>query len=188
MASKQLTKKHYIGMLTGGVVALLVGSATVPGLLPHHEGVTNPKIVNGQRVSVAMQQSFDPKGVITVCNGHTNLDDPSLKPGDVYTVAMCLDLLKIDIPKYQAQMASCMPRDMLVGDRQHAAMISFTYNVGRGNFCNSSVGRAFREGRREEACRNMGKFTRAAGVELRGLVNRRYDQFWGEIAWCLRDD
>ncbi|MCW5693312.1 MAG: glycoside hydrolase family protein, partial [Pseudolabrys sp.] len=154
--------------------------------IAHWEGVTNPK--QGGKVSVAIHQSFDPKGIITVCRGHTNHDDKSLKTGDVYTIAMCDDLLKTDLPKYNEQLASCLPNNFMVGDHQHAAMLSFVYNVGRGNFCNSSVGRAFREGRREEGCRNMGKFTRAAGVVLRGLERRRYDQFIGEIAWCLRDD
>ena len=183
-----INRKHKFGILTAGAIALLVGTASQQGILPHWEGLTNPKIVNGERVSVAIHQKFDPKGVITVCHGRTNLDDPTLKEGDVYTVVMCRDLLRADVPKYHAQIVPCLPADLEVGDHQQAAMISFAYNVGKGNFCPSSVGRAFRAGRREEACRNMGKFTRAAGVVLPGLQNRRYDGFIGEIAWCLRDD
>jgi lysozyme len=187
MANK-LTKKHYVGMLTAGVIALAAGGVGVQqGFIPHHEGMTNPR----QRgaVSVAIHQKFDPKGVITVCHGHTNLDDRNLKEGDIYTRAMCADILRNrHLPTYNAQLASCLPKDFQVGDHQHVAMISFVLNVGKGNFCNSSVGRAFRAGRREQGCRNMGKFTRAAGKVLPGLVNRRYDKFWGEIAWCLRDD
>lgn len=186
MADKKIQKKHVITVLTAGTVALAAGTAQVTGIIPNWEGVTNPK--QNRTVSVAIHQSFDPKGVITVCHGHTNLDDPDLKEGDVYTIAMCKDLLGQDLPKYNAQLASCLPKDFMVGDHQHAAMLSFIYNVGQGNFCNSSVGRAFRAGKREEGCQNMGKFVRAAGVVLRGLERRRYDKFIGEIAWCLRDD
>lgn len=163
--------------MTAGVVALAAGTAYQQGLIPHWEGMDK----------VAIHNSFDPKGVITVCYGHTNYDDPNLKEGDVYTAVMCADLLGQDLPKYNAQLASCLPKDFMVGDHQHAAMLSFIYNVGKSNFCDSSVGREFRAGHREAACRNMGKFTRAAGKELKGLVNRRYNDFWGEIAWCLRE-
>ena len=173
-----LERKHYIGMLTGGVIALAAGTAYQQGFIPHWEGMDH----------VAIHNLFDPKGVITVCQGHTNYDDPGLKEGDYYTAAMCSQVLATDLPKYNTELASCLPKDFSVGNHQHVAMLSFVYNVGQGNFCNSSVGREFRAGHREAGCRNMGNFTRAAGVVLKGLQNRRYDGFWGEIAWCLRDD
>lgn len=174
----QWQRKHTIGTLTAGVIALAAGTAYQGGYIKHWEGEDH----------VAIHNSFDPKGVITVCQGHTNYDDPKLKEGDVYTAVMCSEVLKQDLPKYNAELASCLPKDFMVSDHQHVAMLSFVYNVGQDNFCNSSVGREFRAGHREAGCRNMGKFTRAAGHELKGLVNRRYDEFWGEIAWCLRDD
>lgn len=179
--------KHAIGVLTAGVIALAAGTATQVGYIPQKEGMTNPK--QGGAVSVAIHQKFDPKGVITVCHGHTNLDDPDLKEGDIYTRAMCGQILRErHLPKYNAQLASCLPPGFMVGDHQHTAMLSFILNAGKGSFCKSSVGNAFRAGNREEGCRNMGKFTRAAGVVLPGLEKRRYDKFDGEIAWCLRDD
>jgi lysozyme len=176
-----VTKKHYIGALTAAVIAIAAGTATQVGYIPKKEGPV-------KAVQVAVHQSFDPKGVITVCAGITNHDIKTLKAGDVYTRAMCDDALAAALPKYNAMLAKCLPADFAVSDHQHVAMLSFVYNVGGGNFCNSSVGRAFRTGDRAGGCRNMGKFTRAAGVELKGLVNRRYDKFDGEIAWCMRDD
>ncbi len=182
-----LQAKHRIGILTAAVVALAAGTAQQTGFIPHWEG-------GNKKVEVAVRQSFDPinpatrKKVVTVCHGHTDLDDPNLKAGDVYTALMCTQVLAADLPKYNAQMASCLPANFMVGDHQHVAMLSFVLNVGKGNFCNSSVGREFRAGHREAGCRAMGKYTRAAGVVLKGLQNRRYDKFWGEIAWCLRDD
>lgn len=168
----QLKARHAIGVLTAGVIALATG------FIPHWEGEQHRAIHN----------AFDPSGIVTVCNGHTNLDDPNLKKGDYYTAAMCAVVLAADLPKYNAELASCLPKNFMVSDHQHVAMLSFVYNVGRRNFCNSSVGREFRAGHREAACRNMGQFVRANGRVLKGLQNRRYDKFWGEIAWCLRDD
>lgn len=173
-----LQTKHKIGTLTAAVIALAAGTAYQQGFIPRWEG----------QDLIAKHNSFDPKGVITVCNGHTNYDDPNLKEGDRYTAVMCSQLLAQDLPKYNAEMVSCLPKDLMVSNHEHVAMLSFVYNVGKNNFCNSSVGREFRAGHREQACRNMGKFTRAAGVELKGLENRRYDKLEGEIAWCLRDD
>jgi lysozyme len=175
--------KHKIGVLTAGVIALLLGAGTASndGLLGRWEG-------HDKAVNVAVHQSFDPDGVITVCKGITNYDIPDLKEGDVYTRVMCHDAEAAALPKYNEELASCLPKNFMVSNHQHAAMLSFVYNVGKGNFCNSSVGREFRAGHREAACRNMGKFVRAKAVVLKGLYNRRYDKFWGEIAWCLRDD
>jgi lysozyme len=167
--------------LTAGVIALAAGTATKTGLIPHWEGGVRDR-------QVAIHQPFDPRRTVTVCSGITNADIKTLKIGDVYTRAMCDDAMAAALPKYNAMLASCMPASFMVGDHQHTAMLSFVYNVGKSNFCNSSVGREFRAGHRDAACRNMGKFTRAVGVVLKGLVNRRYDKFWGEIAWCLRDD
>lgn len=177
----RIQRKHVIGTLTAGVVALAAGTATQEGFLPHWEGRIKAR-------QVAIHQRFDPSGVITVCDGLTNYDLPNLQAGDVYTRAMCKDAEAAALPKYNAMLSSCLPKNFKVGDHQHVAMLSFVYNVGQRNFCRSSVGRLFRAGKREEACRAMGQFTRANGSVLAGLVNRRYDKFWGEIEWCLRDD
>jgi GH24 family phage-related lysozyme (muramidase) len=211
-------KKHSIAILTATVIALATGAGvSQQGFIPHWEGFTNPHIVNGEKVSIAVHQSFDPKRVYTACFGHTNLDDPNLKPGDIYTVPMCQDLLALDLPKYNKHLASCFP-GLMVGDHMHVALLSFDYNAGQGSMCgrSSSVGREFRaaanaqvdaqravergdpneverllavaQSHREKGCQNMGKYVRANGVVLKGLQNRRYDKFWGEIEWCLRDD
>ena len=176
-----LQPKHFIGVLTGSVLALAAGTASQEGFIPHWEGGV-------KNTQVAIHQKFDPKGVITVCSGLTNYDIPDLKPGDVYTRVMCNEAEAAALPEYNEMLVSCLPANFLVGDHQHVAMLSFVYNVGKKNFCDSSVGREFRAGHRQAACKNMGNFVRATGVTLKGLENRRYDKFWGEINWCLRDD
>jgi len=113
-----MQKKHKIGVLTAGVLALAIGTAAHEGFIPHWEGID----------LVAVHNRFDPKGVTTVCYGRTNFDDPNLKDGDVYTAVMCGELLKQDLPKYNAQLASCLPADFQVTDHQHVALLSFVYN------------------------------------------------------------
>lgn len=197
----KLGKRHAVAALPPAVIVLLWGVGAQQGLLPHWEGTAKSR-------NVAIHQSFDPKGVITVCSGLTNYDNPNLKEGDVYTRAMCDDAQKAATPKYNAMLASCLPKDFMVGDHQHAAMLSFTYNLGQGSpkrhngFCYSTVGVEFRasaaaeaagnhddaQRHRVAACKAMGAFTRANGVVIEGLQNRRYDKFWGEVEWCQRDD
>jgi GH24 family phage-related lysozyme (muramidase) len=175
-------RKHAIGVLTAGVIALAAGTAAQQGFIPHWEGEQHH----------AVRNAFDPinpatgKKVVTVCNGHTDLDDPNLKEGDYYTRVMCADVLSHDLVKYNRDLVRYLGPNYMVSDHMHVALLSFDINTGPGNF--KKIARLLRAGHRREACRAMGQYVRAAGVVLKGLHNRRYDQFWGEIAWCLRDD
>lgn len=139
-----------------------------------------------------MRQAFDPinpatgKKVVTVCNGHTDLDDPNLKEGDYYTAAMCAGVLAADLAKYNKDLARYLGPNFLVSDRMHVALLSFDINVGPGNF--RKIAALLRAGKRKEGCEAMGQYIRANHVVLKGLENRRYDKFLGEIAWCLSDE
>lgn len=177
-----LQTRHKVGIITAAVIALAAGTGTQTGLVPHWEGEQHH----------AVRNSFDPinpatgKKVVTVCNGHTDLDDPTLQAGDYYTAAMCRDVLGHDLVKYNKDLVRYLGSNYMLSNHMHAALLSFDINVGPGNF--KKIAKLLREGKREEGCRAMGRYVRAAGVTLKGLYNRRYDKFWGEIAWCLRDD
>lgn len=177
----QIKARHAIGVLTAGVIALAAGTATQQGFIPRWEGGV-------KEVQVAVHLPFDRRGVYTVCSGLTNADIKDLKPGDVYTRAMCDDAEAAALPKYNDGLVRVLGADFLVSTHMHVALLSFIYNIGEHAFANSTVARELKAGHREAACRAMGMYTRANGVVLKGLQNRRYDKFWGEIAWCLRDD
>jgi lysozyme len=137
---------------------------------------------------VAKHNSFDPKGVITVCDGYTNLDDPSLKVGMRFTHEECQKLLMEVIPEYAYPIDQCLIHFREYGPHKQAALISFAYNLGPGKICGEPVGTLLNRGRDREACNYMTHYERAVGRVLPGLVNRREDGFWGEVAWCLRTD
>lgn len=65
-------------------------------------------------------------------------------------------------------------------DSQHAAIISFLYNVGDGGFDNTGISRAFRDGRDEDVIREMGRWVLAgsegAKAVNQGLINRRFSE------------
>jgi lysozyme len=66
-------------------------------------------------------------------------------------------------------------------DEEKAALASFTYNVGRGNFDHSSLLRLLNAGDIEGAAKEFPKWDLAAGKVMAGLVTRRS----GEMAEFL---
>jgi lysozyme len=153
-----------------GLTAAVVGSATV--FLVQWEGLT----------LVAKHERIDPPGVITVCNGITNHDQPDLKEGDRFTPAQCKDLLAGALPKYN----SCIQDNIKVDlpPRRHAALLSFVYNVGCGNARKSSVFRKINAGDVRGGCDALLNWTQADGKFVQGLLNRRR----AERELCLRND
>jgi lysozyme len=162
--------------VAGGLSA--AGAALAIVLIPHWEG----------RDFVAKHFSFDPPGVVTVCNGITNFDRPSLKVGDRFTAKECDEMLLEALPRYAAAVSKCIPSFPDMPPHRQAALVSFTYNVGAGNLCKGSVAVEFNAGHVKAGCDTMLAYVKAAGKTLRGLVNRRSDGMWGERAWCLRED
>ena len=130
----------------------------------------------------AKKYRHDPPGVVTACIGMTNFDRPDLKVGQTFTPEQCKRYLLEDLPRYSRQMERCIKADM--PPHRRASMISFTYNVGGGNLCKSSVARHMNAGNVQEACDALLLYVKANGKYLRGLENRRR---W-EREWCLRND
>ena len=56
---------------------------------------------------------------------------------------------------------------------ERAALVSFIYNVGSGNFAASTMRMKLNRGDRIGAAQEFPKWRRAGGVILRGLVRRR---------------
>lgn len=159
------------GGLSAGVVALSVA------LFNHWEG----------RNYTAVQLSFDPPGVVTVCGGITNHDIKTLKVGQKFTEAECNTLIAGLVPRYAAPVQKCIPSFNSMPPRRQAALISFAINLGPGVAC-GSVARLLNAGRVKDACNKMREYVFANGKRLQGLISRRNDPVWGERAWCLRED
>lgn len=61
-------------------------------------------------------------------------------------------------------------------DHERAAVISFIYNVGEGNFYKSTMLKKLNRGDIAGACNELPKWVYAKGKRLQGLVNRREDE------------
>nr|WP_238346264.1 lysozyme [Luteimonas saliphila] len=114
-------------------------------------------------------------GVWTVCYGETNVEMRR------YTPAECEAMLGESVGRYVEGVAKCINRPLTVN--QWAAIGSWTYNVGAKAACNSTLVRQINAGQPASTwCRQLLRWNRAGGREVRGLTNRRKAEF--EV--CLR--
>jgi len=114
---------------------------------------------------------IDPVGIVTGCYGHTG---PELKLGQKFTDDQCLDQLAKDLSSHDKQMMSLVRVPLT--DYQHAAFLSFTYNVGVGNFKSSTMLRKLNSKDYEGACEELSKWVYAKKQKLNGLVTRRQQE------------
>lgn len=113
----------------------------------------------------------DPVGIITSCYGHTA---PELKLGQKFSEDECLEQLAKDLSKHNKEMTKYIKVPLT--PEEHAAYLSFTYNVGVGNFKSSTLLKLLNKDQRVEACGQLTRWVFAKGKRLRGLVNRREEE------------
>ena len=104
----------------------------------------------------------------TVCYGHTGAD---VTPGVRKSLAECKALLVADSNKEWATIQKCI--HVPIGDSRAISFVSLAYNIGGGGFCRSSIVRDLNAGRDQQACDDLLKYDRAAGMVMPGLTRRR---------------
>lgn len=152
-----------------------LGLAGAIALIPVYEGLR-------------LNSYTDPVGVRTDCIGHTGKDVRS-----VNTVAQCYDKFYGDLAEANKTVDRCVR--VALNSSERSAYASFAFNVGPGRagvkdgFCVLKNGnqpsflRALNSGDHKKACNGLMQWTRAGGVQLRGLFNRRT----AETALCLKE-
>ena len=142
-------KAKLIALVGAGVVALVVPCVS------YYEGTI-------------LRTYLDPVGIPTACTGHTG---PDVKAGQVYTPEQCDNILATDLYKHDAEIQRCI--HVPLTDGQHAAFLSFAFNVGASKFCKSTLNRKLNAGDYPGACAELSKWVYAGGRVLPGLVKRR---------------
>ncbi|RRH71981.1 lysozyme [Falsigemmobacter faecalis] len=122
----------------------------------------------GERTEAYLDRIASPP-VWTVCYGETK----GVKPGDSYTPEQCLTMLMQSLGGYHAQLAACLPGLTSQPQGVQVALTSWTYNVGAGAACGSTLVKMARAGDWAGACRQLPRWDRAGGKQIRGLTNRR---------------
>lgn len=116
--------------------------------------------------------------VWTVCEGITG---PHVIPGKVYTRKECDALLTGHLVKHAEGLFECVKRPLT--ETQKVALISWTFNVGVGAACGSTLVRRLNAGEPAQAwCQELMRWNKAGGRVVNGLTNRRA----AELAQCLK--
>ena len=142
------------GLLGAGSVAAVIAVATP--FIASWEGKRNHAYT-------------DLVGVWTVCYGHTG--DYAYK-GAHYSDSQCKEILEQDVGVHWAGLSKCLTRTDIPVSVQ-ASFLELGFNVGVGAACKSTMAKRINEGNWEEACKELGRWTRAGGRVVNGLVNRR---------------
>jgi lysozyme len=135
-------------------------------------------------IGLAMHEGFKPTayddgvGVKTIGFGTTE----GVKAGDTITAERALVRLGADVGKYEQRLRACIgPVPMY--QYEWDAVVSWSYNVGTGAACGSTLVKKLQAFDYTGACRELLKWNRAGGQVLRGLTVRReaeYRQCIGE--------
>lgn len=123
-----------------------------------------------------LQPYRDIVGVLTVCYGNTrNVEERR------YTPAECEASLRTETARHLLGVARCINRPL--DPNEWVALGSWAYNVGETAACRSTLVKKINAGApAQEWCRELLKWNRAGGREVRGLTRRRQ----AEYAECIK--
>lgn len=143
-------RRRTVGMIAGSGIAL----STAVGFIGQWEGLRT-------------EAYRDVVGIWTVCYGETK----GVQPGDRYSKADCDAMLAREIVAYEALLDRCLKHPVPIGMK--IALVSWTYNVGAGAACRSTLVRKANAGDLAGACNQLPRWNKAGGQVWRGLINRR---------------
>jgi len=109
----------------------------------------------------------DQRGIFTIGYGHT----AGVKPGDVITQTQADAFLAQDLQHTEAFVSSHVTVPLT--QNQFDALVSLTYNIGVGNFLDSTLRRLLNESDYEDAANQFLVWSDVNGVQNAGLLSRR---------------
>ena len=146
-------RKRVVGAIAGSGIALTAAVSFI-----------------GQWEGLRTEAYRDVVGIWTVCYGETK----GVSAGDRYSKADCDAMLAREILAYEAHLDRCLIAPVPVGMK--IALVSWTYNVGAGAACRSTLVRKANAGDLAGACNELPRWNRADGRVWRGLTNRRLSE------------
>lgn len=112
-----------------------------------------------------------PAGVWTYGYGWTH----GVKEGDTITEEKASELVEQEVMKIAGQVKTVLGDNVFakLTENQVCALIDFVYNLGLGNFKDSTLCRMIKDGQIMEAGNQFERWVKAGGKVLPGLVKRR---------------
>lgn len=117
---------------------------------------------------VELEPYADAGGKLTIGYGHL------IKPGEFFTnisEARAHDLLREDVRVAEAYVKRYVK--VSLNENQFAALVSLVYNIGPGNFRQSTLLSLLNEGKGDKAAAEFKRWNKVGNRKLRGLVERR---------------
>ncbi|GGH36413.1 Phage-related lysozyme (muramidase), GH24 family [Cribrihabitans marinus] len=114
--------------------------------------------------------------VWTICFGETR----GVKPGDYRTDAECLQMLRAGLIEYRSGLHRYFTEETLAARltaARDAAYTSLSWNAGIRAIGRSTAVRRLNAGRIAGGCQALTWWNKAGGRVIRGLVNRRADEY-----------
>ena len=116
---------------------------------------------------VVLTRYADPVGVDTACVGETDNEIIGFK--QVFSRDECIAVMGASLYAHAMKLEPCVKRD--ISRQQAAALLSWSYNVGVGNACGSTLMKKLNAG--QPWCAELDTWVYAKGIKLPGLVKRR---------------
>ncbi|GAB4227764.1 MAG: hypothetical protein Kow0032_07220 [Methyloligellaceae bacterium] len=115
------------------------------------------------------------RGTLTIGYGHTG----NVRPGMEITEARAEELLRQDLRAAEGTVERLVK--VRLNDAQFAALVSFCFNVGAGNFGRSTLLRKLNAGDYGAVPNQLARWVHSKGRRMDGLVNRRAQEaaLWG---------
>lgn len=149
-----------------GKVKGTVAGGAVAGVLASAAAFVGPW--EGLRTDAYLDKIASP-AVWTVCYGETR----GVKAGDRYTAQECADKLSATLGEFRDKLAVCIPGLPVQPEGVQVALVSWSYNVGTGAACGSTLAKLANAGDWSGACDQLPRWNKAGGKVVAGLTNRR---------------
>jgi lysozyme len=110
-------------------------------------------------------------GIWTIGFGTTE----NVRPGQTIDPVKALQRALTDVQKFEGALKECV--HVPLHQHEYDAYLSLAYNIGSGAFCRSTLVRKLNARDYEGACKEILRWNRAGGQVVRGLVNRRQQEY-----------
>lgn len=110
-------------------------------------------------------------GVWTIGFGSTD----NVKAGDKTDPVRALRRAVTELEQMEGQIKKCVFVDLT--QYEYDAYLSLSYNIGTGAFCRSTLVRKLNAKDYKGACKEILRWNKAGGREVRGLTLRRQDEY-----------
>lgn len=112
-----------------------------------------------------------PGDVPTIGFGSTD----GVKLGDTISVPDALNRLEKDVRVAEDAVRACVTVPLM--PYEFDAYVSLAYNIGKANFCGSTLVKKLNAGDYRGACEEIKRWHFAGGKSIKGLVDRRADEY-----------